>query len=423
MKKIVWLGLLINCYYSTAQISLQLQSTPTFADQEVYLYGFNGSKDILMGREKTNHQGTLSFSSKEAYVGMMKAYFPEKNFTLRFVTEKKPVRVSIAQDNSVIFHDEANEIMNTAQAFMQKKEVILPALTQIAEYYEPLSEFGKALDKEVHHLSTAKMDTQAYPFISFYLDTFTTYAKQGLGKGNKLKAEDYISFVNKANPYLENSGLLRSILINYLNISGKTPDHATDELMEVLQYESSRGQTVLSEFIDIFDAYGMKEIKQKYLSHAQNLKCTINDRLANTIKANKETSVGATIANYTFVNPINTKEKTLHDVKADKKVIVFWSSSCTHCQTDLPKILEKYPQMKQKKIEVIGLSIDVNKSTYEQMANMHPWISASELRGWNSSFISTYNVHGTPAYYVVDDKNKIISVPETSQDLLQFLGL
>ena len=217
--------------------------------------------------------------------------------------------------------------------------------------------------------------------------------------------------------------MLRTILLNYLNISGKNPEQATDDMMAVLQYETPRGQTVLSEFIDIFDAYGMKDTKQKYLANAQNLKCTINDRLAKTIKANKDTSVGATLPNYTFVNAINTKAKTVHEVKADKKVIVFWSSTCAHCETELPKILEKYPQMKQKGIEVIGLSLDADKANYENKANMYPWINASELRGWNSSFVSTYNVHGTPSYYVVDNKNKIIAVPEHLQDLLQFLGL
>lgn len=424
MKRLLLLGVSVISITTYSQISVKISSSDLdFANQEVYIYGFNGSKDILMGREKTNSRGEISFSSKDPYIGMMKAYFPNKNYTLRFVSDKKPVIISFNKNKKVIYSDDINKTMNSIQEHMQKNEVILPVLTQIAEYYDPASDFGRALEKEISYLNTAKADTSAYPFVTYYLTTFSKYGKQMTGKEKNIKGEDFISFITKSGPYLESSGLLRTILLNYLNISGKNPEQATDDMMAVLQYETPRGQTVLSEFIDIFDAYGMKDTKQKYLANAQNLKCTINDRLAKTIKANKDTSVGATLPNYTFVNAINTKAKTVHEVKADKKVIVFWSSTCAHCETELPKILEKYPQMKQKGIEVIGLSLDADKANYENKANKYPWINASELRGWNSSFVSTYNVHGTPSYYVVDNKNKIIAVPEHLQDLLQFLGL
>ncbi|VDH04081.1 TlpA family protein disulfide reductase [Bergeyella zoohelcum] len=423
-NKSIFLGAMLSvAMMANAQISLKLSSSSVFPNQEVYIYGVNGSKDIMLGREKTNNKGELNFSSKQNYIGLMKAYFPDENFTVRFVSENKPVSIVINQDKKITYLDEANKMMNTAQELMHKSEIILPALVQIAGYYEPSSAFGKALDQEINFLKNTNTNTSAYPFVTYYLTTFSKYGKQMTGKEKNIKGEDFISFINKSGPYLESSGLLRTILLNYLNISGKNPEQATDDMMAVLQYETPRGQTVLSEFIDIFDAYGMKDTKQKYLANAQNLKCTINDRLAKTIKANKDTSVGATLPNYTFVNAISTKAKTVHEVKADKKVIVFWSSTCAHCETELPKILEKYPQMKQKGIEVIGLSLDADKANYENKANMYPWINASELRGWNSSFVSIYNVHGTPSYYVVDNKNKIIAAPEHLQDLLQFLGL
>ena len=66
-----------------------------------------------------------------------------------------------------------------------------------------------------------------------------------------------------------------------------------------------------------------KDLKEKYLTEAKNLKCTINDRLANTIKSNANTEIGKIIPNNTFLNPVNTKVKSLHDVKADKKIIIF----------------------------------------------------------------------------------------------------
>ena len=78
---------------------------------------------------------------------------------------------------------------------------------------------------------------------------------------------------------------------------------------------------------------------------------------------------------------------------------------------------------KSKKIEIIGFSLDTEKSAYESRVAALPWINDSELRGWNSSFTETYNVHATPTYFVLDSENKIIAKPDHASDVLQFFGL
>jgi peroxiredoxin len=74
--------------------------------------------------------------------------------------------------------------------------------------------------------------------------------------------------------------------------------------------------------------------------------------------------MGAVFPNYKFQSPLNTTAKSLHDVKADKKVIIFWSSTCSHCESELPKLLEKYNELKAKNIQVVALSLDVDKNSY-----------------------------------------------------------
>ncbi len=161
---------------------------------------------------------------------------------------------------------------------------------------------------------------------------------------------------------LESSSLLRPVLVAYLNSGGNTNvAGSVDKLLDRLKVETPRGQTVLSELIDIFDVYQMDEFKNKYLTQAKNLKCTINDRLASTLKSNANVEMGAVFPNIKFQSATNTTAKSLHDIKADKKVIVFWSSTCSHCESELPKLLEKYNELKAKNIQVVGLSLDVDK--------------------------------------------------------------
>lgn len=45
-----------------------------------------------------------------------------------------------------------------------------------------------------------------------------------------------------------------------------------DKLIAATGTNTSRGQTILAELIEIFDMYSMQELKEKYLATAESLK-------------------------------------------------------------------------------------------------------------------------------------------------------
>ena len=167
----------------------------------------------------------------------------------------------------------------------------------------------------------------------------------------------------------------------------------------------------------------MADYKNKYLNLAKDLKCTITDRLASTLKSNANVEMGAAFPNYKFQAPVNTTAKSLYDIKADKKVVVFWSSTCSHCESELPQLLAKYNDLKTKNVQVVGLSLDVDKDSYTKKISAFPWVNDSELRGWNSTYVDTYNVHATPTYFILDAINKIISKPDHVGDVFDYFKL
>lgn len=415
------------CVFSLqAQFSVNIQTPADFKEHEAILYTLSGSKDIIVTKEQ-NKNNSWIFKYPKNYSGMMKIYFPNTNNSISFISENKNISIKLEIQNNkiknIIYQDEANELMNTIQESSQKKELILPALSQIKEYYKDNTDFGKALTAEMGRLSGyTAIDAAKYPFISYYN---TNYAKFLTTDATKKATQDQvIDFFDKSNDMLESSSLVRPILVAYLNDGGNTNvGQSVDKLLARLKVETPRGQTVLSELIDIFDVYEMTEFKNKYLSLAKNLKCTITDRLASTLKSNANVEIGAVFPNYKFQSAVNTTAKSIADVKADKKVIVFWSSTCSHCETELPKLLEKYNELKAKNIQVIGLSLDSDKDSYTKKIAAFPWINDSELRGWNSTYAETYNVHATPSYFIVDANNKIISKPDHVGDVLTYLNL
>ncbi|MEN4761587.1 TlpA disulfide reductase family protein [Chryseobacterium sp. C39-AII1] len=427
MKKISILAAFLAAFSIQAQFTVTVQTPADFTNQDAILYSLNGSRDIIASTEKVKN-GVLTFKYPTSYSGMMKIYFPGSNNTFSFISENKNVSIKIeAQNNkinNIIYQDEANDLMSKQQEGSQKKELILPALTQIKEYYKDNTDFGKALKTEISRLTgtSNEIDAAKHPFISYYNTNYAKYIANDPSK--KVSQDDIVNFIDKSNDMLETSSLLRPVLVAYLNAGGNANVGASvDKLLDKLKVETPRGQTVLSELIDIFDVYEMKDLKDKYLNLAKNLKCTITDRLASTLKSNANVQIGSTFPNNKFQSPVNTTAKSIYDVKADKKVIVFWSSTCSHCESELPKLLEKYNDLKAKDIQIIGLSLDVDKDSYTKKIAAFPWINDSELRGWNSSYTETYNVHATPTYFILDANNKIISKPDHVGDVLEYFKL
>ncbi|HCR77897.1 MAG TPA: TlpA family protein disulfide reductase [Chryseobacterium sp.] len=427
MKKIFTISALAAAFSLQAQFTVSIQAPADFKDQDAILYTLNGSKDIIVTKEQSKNN-TWTFKYPKNYLGMMKVYFPNSNNTFNFISENKNVSVKLeTQANKIkdiIYLDEANDIMSKLQEGSQKKELILPALAQIKEYYKDNTEFGKALKTEINRLSgnASGIDQAQHPFIYFYNTNYSKFLSGDASK--KINQEEIINFIDKSNDMLETSSLLRPILVSYLNSGGNTNVTASvDKLLDRLKVETPRGQTVLSELIDIFDVYDMQDFKDKYLNLAKNLKCTITDRLASTLKSNANVEMGAVFPNYKFNSPVNTTAKSLQDIKADKKVVIFWSSTCSHCESELPQLLAKYSDLKAKNVQIVGLSLDVDKDSYSKKISAFPWINDSELKGWNSTYVDTYNVHATPTYFILDANNKIISKPEHVGDVLEYFKL
>ena len=427
MKKIYTISALLAVFSLQAQFTVTIQAPADFKDQDAILYTLNGSKDIIFSKEQSKNN-TWTFKYPNNYMGMMKVYFPTSNNTFNFVSENKNVNVKLeTQTNkikNIIYLDETNDIMSKIQEGSQKKELILPALSQIKEYYKDDTDFGKALKTEINRLAgnTGGVDQAQHPFIYYYNTNYSKFLSADAAK--KTTQDDIINFIDKSNDMLETSSLLRPILVGYLNSGGNTNvTTSVDKLLDRLKVETPRGQTVLSELIDIFDVYEMADYKDKYLNLAKNLKCTITDRLASTLKSNANVELGAAFPNYKFQSPVNTTAKSLYDIKADKKVIVFWSSTCSHCETELPQLLTKYNDLKAKNIQVVGLSLDIDKDSYSKKISAFPWVNDSELKGWNSTYVDTYNVHATPTYFILDANNKIINKPDHVGDVLEYFKL
>ena len=103
------------------------------------------------------------------------------------------------------------------------------------------------------------------------------------------------------------------------------------------------------------------------------------------------------------------KSTTLYDLHgAEQYLIIFWSSTCSHCEEELPIVKSILP----KKIKVVAIGIEDNSDNWKKaIINFPNFIHVLALEKWNNSIVNAYSVNATPTYFLLDADKKIIAKP------------
>lgn len=165
------------------------------------------------------------------------------------------------------------------------------------------------------------------------------------------------------------------------------------ELLERLQNEIEQQETY---------------IKNHKFSQNEKLKgiLALKDlNISDLVLVNKD-SVSATIK-------FDTTQYTLVD---------FWFSACPPCLRDHKLLEEKYSQLRDKSVQIVGISNDQDFQTWKHTIDIHqhPWVnyietdSTSKILRFANSF---------PSYYVLDRQGNIVKYSTRIEEILYFLGI
>ncbi len=144
---------------------------------------------------------------------------------------------------------------------------------------------------------------------------------------------------------------------------------------------------------------------------------TNNTEVIKSIETHNRLRIGAKAPEIAWKNNSlsNLKEDTTQNY-----VLVFWSSSCSHCLKEVPKLHEYLKANNNTKVIAIGLEDDdiLWKQETKRLNNFTHVIS---LGKWESTYAKIYNIQATPTYFVLDKDKKITAKPETYEELIKFL--
>ena len=420
-------------------------------DVKAALSSLQGEKLSLVDSISSDKKGEFSFSLKDKHPGFYRLQF-SKNKSLDFLFDNEDVELetdaSSIFDSLKVLKSESNKIyyefVKLNKEYKTKTELlqlILARYPKDDDYYQTTKE--KLIQVQEDYLNFVNVTSQTNPksFIARYvrssqlpvIDTEIPFDKQlvylkthALDNVNFYDADLIYSdaFTNKTIEYLT---YYRNPQLP-LELLEKEFMSAVDSILNKAKVNSIVYQHIVEYLLDGFKKFGfdnvLNYIVENYvikddLCLDQKLTAALDKRIEQT----KRFKVGYVVPNI-VVQDLSGKLVELNKIKSEKTLIIFYASWCPHCKTLVPQVYKVYKEQREKKFEVMAISIDTSKTDWQNFIKtngMDEWLNVCDLKGWDGKAAVDYFLYATPTMFLVDKNRKLIGMPKTVEEIKNLL--
>lgn len=220
------------------------------------------------------------------------------------------------------------------------------------------------------------------------------------------KINDYIFYLNTSENKATLNKLQKEAIINVLN-KIRSNDSLTKDIEEGLLYSFAQQENIQM----------VNFLINQYLLLPKDFQ---DVPFINEIKFQLKTAVGMLVPNISWTQN-NTSADLYGLEKANIYIVVFWSSTCSHCLKEMPVLYDYVKNNQQTQVIAVGLEDDESKAGWQQEITKYPkFIHVYGANKWENTYAQDYGVNATPTFFVLDPKKKVIAKPDDVEELKLF---
>jgi len=347
----------------------------------------------------------------------------KEDIELTFETESGPMFT--ASKENILFSTYFKEIQEMERqliAFYSSGSSDAEAFTKITQNYMAMQH--SYLERS-ENLVVQEFIKANRPYIPPRYEAIEEYVKN--------RKNHYFDALDFTNPILQASGFLTDKIANYVFTALPLEQISQPETEKAIQ-ENIKTVTIKLEGLE--DTY---KFHIYYTIWAQAAASSFNET-SDFIFSTYLKSMADSTGNQEIKTEIETHNRLRLGVKApdlewhtsgsikklstlegaENYILIFWSSTCSHCLKELPALHKELQKNENVKVIAIGLEDDelTWKPESEKLSNFEHAIA---LGKWESNYAKLYDIHATPTYFILDSDKRIIAKPESDKDIVEFL--
>lgn len=414
-------------------------------NQAIRLDGFNGFKTYPISNTLIDGNGNFSLTYSDADFGMgyLISIDEKPLFIILSGEEIEIVGESLQATESIkVIKGQENQWFEQYAQEQPKREQALSAWTYLNQIYTLDSLFltqklpREAIINEKQRIQKEDLtflnSLAENSFVHWFLPTrklVSSVSAIAQYRTEELPATiEAFRTINYADPRLYKSGLLKDAIESHfwlLENSGRSLDEvflemekSIDLLLPSLLQDNEKLNEIAKYLFNLLEGKSLFQAAAYLATQLLNDQtCTLNPTLSQQLEGYRKMRIGNIASDIIFTEvtyfPQQAQVASLKEINSNYKLVVFAAGWCSHCLQEIPQLLPKYQEWKQKGVEIILVSLDENLVDFKSFAGDFPFISTVDFKKWESQSALDYHVFGTPSFYLLDKELKIILKPNS----------
>ncbi len=407
----------------------------------VILYQLKGAKQVYISNSKIDNsqfkleipQGTNSGMYRLAFnpeiFGFVDFLFSQENISLKFnpLNVSNPIEFLTSEENKTY----ANYLVETMnlQHKLDSLQIVFFGLKDKKQDELTIDLYVKTLSDYTNIQNQYEQNTEgklSNHFIKatrkYFAPTLFVSPQEYLNSVKK----HYFDFINFEEEALKNATFFSEKTIEYVFYLNASDDIQVQNTLyknaigEVLQKVGENNEVKSDILISLIYAFEQFEnmvmagylIDEFYNKLPANF---IDEAVVDEMQSKIKLAIGNKAPEITWEE--KGVQKKLSELKgAEKYVLVFWSTTCSHCLMEIPKLYEFTNG--NTKTHVVAVALEDNKTNFAEYASKFTkWTNILGLKKWENNIAKEYKIIATPTYFVLDKDKKIIAKPEHLEDV------